>query len=70
MKSWLPRLVFDRIFRQHFSQRLHRKLTWVTPIHTGHFDDFAWVGQLAQGGCLELATAYHRVAQQLPRDNH
>ena len=28
------------------------------------------VGQLAQGGCLELATAYHRVAQQLPRDNH
>ncbi|MEL6236646.1 MAG: IlvD/Edd family dehydratase [Pseudomonadota bacterium] len=28
------------------------------------------VGQLAEGGCLELATAYHRVARDLPRDNH
>jgi xylonate dehydratase len=28
------------------------------------------VGQLAQGGCLELATAYRRVVQDLPRDNH
>lgn len=28
------------------------------------------VGQLADGGCLELATAYHRVARDLPRDNH
>ena len=28
------------------------------------------VGQLAQGGCLELATAYQRVAQTLARDNH
>ena len=28
------------------------------------------VGQLAQGGCLELATAYQRVAETLPRDNH
>ena len=28
------------------------------------------VGQLADGGCLELATAYKRVAQMLPRDNH
>jgi len=28
------------------------------------------VGQLAQGGCLELATAYRRVARHLPRDNH
>lgn len=28
------------------------------------------VGQLAEGGCLELATAYHKVAQSLPRDNH
>ena len=28
------------------------------------------VGQLADGGCLELATAYQRVAQNLPRDNH
>ncbi len=28
------------------------------------------VGQLADGGCLELATAYQRVARMLPRDNH
>jgi dihydroxy-acid dehydratase len=28
------------------------------------------VGQLAQGGCLELATAYRRVVHDLPRDNH
>lgn len=28
------------------------------------------VGQLADGGCLELATSYRRVAEQLPRDNH
>ena len=28
------------------------------------------VGQLADGGCLELATAYQRVRYQLPRDNH
>jgi dihydroxy-acid dehydratase len=28
------------------------------------------VGQLADGGCLELATAYRRVGQDLPRDNH
>ena len=28
------------------------------------------VGQLADGGCLELATAYKRVGRLLPRDNH
>ena len=28
------------------------------------------VGQLAQGGCLELATAYQKTRQTLPRDNH
>jgi dihydroxy-acid dehydratase len=28
------------------------------------------VGQLSDGGCLELATAYQRVAKRLPRDNH
>ena len=28
------------------------------------------VGQLAEGGCLELATAYHKVGKDLPRDNH
>jgi dihydroxy-acid dehydratase len=28
------------------------------------------VGQLADGGCLELATAYQRIGRVLPRDNH
>ncbi len=28
------------------------------------------VGQLGEGGCLELATAYHKVSKTLPRDNH
>ena len=28
------------------------------------------VGQLAQGGCLEFATAYQRIARHLPRHNH
>lgn len=28
------------------------------------------VGQLADGGCLELATAYQRIVRELPRDNH
>ncbi|MFW2587721.1 IlvD/Edd family dehydratase [Sagittula sp. SSi028] len=28
------------------------------------------VGQLAEGGCLELATAYQKIRHVLPRDNH
>ena len=28
------------------------------------------VGQLATGGCMELATRYHRVAARVPRHNH
>lgn len=28
------------------------------------------VGQLADGGCLELATKYQRIRENLPRDNH
>jgi dihydroxy-acid dehydratase len=28
------------------------------------------VGQLAEGGCLEFATGYHRTSRILPRDNH
>lgn len=28
------------------------------------------VGQLAEGGCLELATMYHKTKHNLPRDNH
>ncbi|WP_102223039.1 IlvD/Edd family dehydratase [Acidimangrovimonas sediminis] len=51
-----------------------RKSAWTPPeIH----NQTPWqeiyrthVGQLADGGCLELATAYHKVARDLPRDNH
>jgi dihydroxy-acid dehydratase len=43
--------------------KLHHQTPW-QEIYRTH------VGQLADGGCLELATAYHRVAQDLPRDNH
>ena len=28
------------------------------------------VGQLCQGGCMELATKYRRICQVMPRDNH
>ncbi len=28
------------------------------------------VGQLGEGGCLELATAYQKIRRDLPRDNH
>jgi len=28
------------------------------------------VGQLADGGCLELATAYRGIRHQVPRDSH
>ncbi len=28
------------------------------------------VGQLADGGCLELATSYQKIYKELPRDNH
>ncbi|MFZ3582802.1 IlvD/Edd family dehydratase [Loktanella sp. DJP18] len=51
-----------------------RRREWVEPvIH----NQTPWqeiyrqhVGQLAQGGCLELATAYQRIVHDLPRDNH
>jgi hypothetical protein len=26
--------------------------------------------QLADVGCIELATSYHKIAKDLPRDNH
>ncbi|GAA3856115.1 IlvD/Edd family dehydratase [Celeribacter arenosi] len=42
---------------------LHHQTPW-QEIYRTH------VGQLAEGGCLELATAYRRVGQDLPRDNH
>ena len=42
---------------------LHHQTPW-QEIYRRH------VGQLADGGCLELATAYQRIRHDLPRDNH
>jgi dihydroxy-acid dehydratase len=42
---------------------LHHQTPW-QEIYRRH------VGQLDQGGCLELATAYRQVAGDLPRDSH
>ncbi len=42
---------------------LHHQTPW-QEIYRTH------VGQLGEGGCLELATAYRRIARELPRDNH
>jgi xylonate dehydratase len=42
---------------------LHHQTPW-QEIYRTH------VGQLAEGGCLELATAYQKVGRDLPRDNH
>ncbi|ETX29313.1 IlvD/Edd family dehydratase [Roseivivax isoporae] len=42
---------------------LHHQTPW-QEIYRTH------VGQLGEGGCLELATAYQRIARDLPRDNH
>jgi dihydroxy-acid dehydratase len=42
---------------------LHHQTPW-QEIYRTH------VGQLADGGCLELATSYHRIVKDLPRDNH
>ncbi len=51
-----------------------RKAAWEAPelVHQTPWEEIyrTNVGQLAQGGCLELATAYQRIRQSLPRDNH
>lgn len=51
-----------------------RKAAWVAPElhHQTPWQEIyrRHVGQLADGGCLELATAYHKVGRDLPRDNH
>ncbi|PQM56502.1 MAG: dihydroxy-acid dehydratase [Rhodobacteraceae bacterium] len=51
-----------------------RKQAWTAPEIKNHTP---WqeiyrknVGQLADGGCLELATAYKKIAKIIPRDNH
>jgi len=51
-----------------------RRADWVAPVlhHQTPWQEIyrTHVGQLAEGGCLELATSYHRVVKDLPRDNH
>lgn len=51
-----------------------RKAAWVPPeiVHQTPWQEIyrKHVGQLADGGCLELATAYQKVTRTLPRDNH
>ena len=51
-----------------------RKAAWVEPDirHQTPWQEIyrTHVGQLARGGCLELATAYQKIGQNLPRDNH
>ena len=51
-----------------------RKQNWVEPVlkHQTPWQEMyrMHVGQLAEGGCLELATAYQRVGKKIPRDNH
>ncbi|MDA7429548.1 dihydroxy-acid dehydratase family protein [Primorskyibacter aestuariivivens] len=48
--------------------------TWEAPelVHQTPWQEIyrTHVGQLAEGGCLELATAYQKVGRDLPRDNH
>ena len=51
-----------------------RRVAWTPPEIENHTP---WqeiyrthVGQLADGGCLELATSYQKVARHIPRDNH
>jgi dihydroxy-acid dehydratase len=51
-----------------------RRAAWTPPAIENEtpWQEFyrAHVGQLAEGGCLEFATNYHRTSRQLPRDNH
>ena len=51
-----------------------RKAAWEPPelVHQTPWEEIyrSHVGQLADGGCLELATAYQKVRRMLPRDNH
>ena len=51
-----------------------RKDAWVAPElkHQTPWQEIyrSLVGQLSDGGCLELATAYQKIRHDLPRDNH
>jgi len=51
-----------------------RRAAWTPPALDSHTPwqalYRAHVGQLGEGGCLELATSFQRIARVLPRDNH
>ena len=51
-----------------------RKAAWTPPEirHQTPWQEIyrTHVGQLSDGGCLELATAYQKIRHDLPRDNH
>ncbi|MEO8529836.1 MAG: IlvD/Edd family dehydratase [Deltaproteobacteria bacterium] len=51
-----------------------RRAAWTPPVLTSQtpWQEMyrASVGQLSDGGCIELATSYQKIWKQLPRDNH
>ena len=51
-----------------------RKADWTPPeiVNQTPWEEIyrSHVGQLADGGCLEMATAYQRIRSTIPRDNH
>lgn len=66
-KRRLDVLIDDAELKRRWDEHVPFKIENHTPwqeLYRNH------VGQLAGGGCLEFATAYHRVAEHLPRDNH
>lgn len=66
-KSTLNALVDDAEWQSRIDAweppELHHQTPW-QEIYRTH------VGQLADGGCLELATTYQKIGRDLPRDNH
>jgi xylonate dehydratase len=60
-------LVSDREWAARRAAWTPPKIEHQTPWQEMYRDS---VGQLADGGCIELATSYQKIWQQLPRDNH
>ena len=63
----LDMLISDEELAQRRAAYTPPELTHNTPweeIYRTH------TGQLGTGGCLDLATRYHRTSERLPRDNH
>jgi dihydroxy-acid dehydratase len=63
LDALVPEVEWEKRRAAWTAPKLHHQTPW-QEMYRMH------VGQLADGGCLELATAYHKVAQDLPRDNH